>query len=65
VLGLELPSLAPGAAADLCLFDPGAWWTVERATLRSRGANTPFSGYELSGRVRCTLVAGRVVYESR
>lgn len=65
VLGLEPPSLAPGAAADLCLFDPGAWWTVERATLRSRGANTPFSGYELPGRVRCTLVAGRVVHESR
>ncbi len=64
VLGLDAPSLAPGANADLCLFDPGAWWKVERAALRSRGANTPFSGYELQGRVRFTLVGGRIVHEA-
>lgn len=64
VLGLEAPSLQPGATADLCLFDPAAWWKVEPSALRSRGANTPFTGYELQGRVRCTLVAGRVVFEA-
>ena len=31
--------------------------------LRSQGKNTPFIGYELPGRVRYTLVGGKVVYE--
>ena len=63
VLGLEPPGLAPGAAADLCVFDPQTWWRVEADTLVSRGHNTPFTGYELQGRVRYTLVDGRVVHE--
>lgn len=64
VLGVESPSLAVGAVADLCLFDPGAWWRVEPAALRSQGKNTPFTGYELAGRVKATLVAGRIVFEA-
>ena len=56
--------LQVGAVADLCLFDPAASWTVSAASLRSQGKHTPFGGYELPGRVRCTLVAGRVVFEA-
>ena len=56
--------LVAGGAADLCVFDPRAAWTVEPAALRSQGKHTPFSGYELPGRVRCTVVDGRVVYQA-
>lgn len=63
VLGLETPSLELGARADLCIFDPAAWWRVTPESLRSQGKNTPFLGYELQGRVRYTLVDGRVVFE--
>lgn len=56
-------SLAIGAPADLCLFDPQAWWKVERSALRSQGKHTPFLGLEVPGRVRLTLVAGHVVHE--
>ena len=51
------------APADVCIFDPEAWWTVERSSLRSQGKNTPFLGLELAGKVKYTLVRGRVVYE--
>lgn len=54
--------LAVGARADLCLFDPGAWTTVNRATLRSQGKNSPFLGLELPGRVRYTIVEGQVMF---
>ncbi len=64
VLRLAEPSLAPGAPADLCLFDRDAWWRVEPSALKSQGKNTPFTGYELQGRVRATLVGGRLVYEA-
>jgi dihydroorotase len=55
--------LAVGAVADVCVFDPQAAWTVTPQALRSQGKNTPFSGYELLGRVRCTLIAGRVAFQ--
>lgn len=56
--------LQEGGVADLCVFDPQAHWTVEPGALRSQGKHTPFSGYELPGRVRCTVVAGQVAWEA-
>ena len=64
VLGVASGRLAPGAPADLALFDAAAPFKVAPETLKSQGKNTPFLGYELAGRVRCTIVAGNVVYEA-
>ncbi len=55
--------LAVGRPADVCIFDPQAFWKVERGALKSQGKNTPFLGLEVPGRVRWTLVAGQVVHE--
>jgi len=63
ILGVEAGTLAVGAPADLCLFDPARAWRVEPAALRSQGRNTPFVGYELTGRVTHTIVGGKLVYE--
>ncbi len=54
--------LLVGGVADICVFDAGASWVVAPGTLRSQGKHTPFSGYELPGRVRCTIVAGQVAF---
>jgi len=64
VLGLDLGHLSVGLAADVCIFDPEHCWTVEPSALRSQGKNTPFLGMEMQGRVRYTLVAGQIVYQS-
>jgi dihydroorotase len=64
ILGVASGRLAAGAPGDLVLFDPAAPFQVAAETLKSQGKNTPFLGYELAGRVRCTIVAGNVVYES-
>lgn len=64
VLGIDAGSLAPDSAADICIFDPEAYWQVTRAALLSQGKNTPFLGMELPGKVRYTLVDGHIVYES-
>ena len=55
--------LIEGGIADVCVFDPKAPWVVTPAALRSQGKHTPFSGYELTGRVRCTIAAGQLAYE--
>ena len=62
ILGLSLGRLNTGSAADICIFDPDAPWTVEADRLVSQGKNTPFSGWELPGRVTHTLLGGRLVY---
>lgn len=56
--------LAIGEPADLCLFDPEAWWRIEPRALRSQGKNTPLLGVELQGQVRYTLIQGQVVFEA-
>jgi dihydroorotase len=61
---VEAGSAAPGANADLCVFDPEEHIRITADTLRSQGKNTPFIGYELPGRVRYTLVGGQVVYQA-
>jgi dihydroorotase len=63
VLGLEAGHLGVGADADICIFDPDGRWVVEPSALRSQGKNTPFLGFELSGRVRYTLVGGHIVHQ--
>jgi len=63
VAGLPAGDLAVGNAADVVLFDPAARWLVNGAALASQGKHTPFLGYELTGQVRATIVAGRVAYE--
>jgi dihydroorotase len=64
ILGIDAGHLAVGAPADVCVFDPGAWWMVERRSLRSQGKNTPFLGLELAGKVRMTMVGGDIVHEA-
>jgi dihydroorotase len=55
--------LVEGGVGDVCVFDPQAEWVVTSDALRSQGKHTPFSGYELPGRVRCTIVAGQIAFE--
>ncbi|HLI44622.1 MAG TPA: dihydroorotase [Acidimicrobiales bacterium] len=53
--------VAPGAPANLVVYDPAATWTVDPSRLASRSRNTPFAGRQLAGRVRHTLVEGEPV----
>ena len=64
VLKQDMGELKVGAQADVCILDPEAHWQVRAENLRSQGKFTPFSGYDLPGRVRYTLVHGQVAYQA-
>ncbi|MER2515574.1 dihydroorotase [Candidatus Accumulibacter phosphatis] len=64
ILGIDGGSLSVGSRADICIFDPDEAWRVSPEALRSQGKNSPYLGYEMSGRVRMTLVGGRIVFEA-
>jgi len=64
LIGSGAGDLEEGRVADVCVFDPDAFWRVERGALRSQGKNTPFLGLEVPGKVRFTLVAGQIVHEA-
>ncbi|MDP4623077.1 MAG: dihydroorotase, partial [Hydrogenophaga sp.] len=56
--------LAVGGVADVCVLSDAGHWLVRDAALRSQGKSTPFSGYELPGRVLATVVGGHVAFEA-
>jgi dihydroorotase len=60
--GLPGGTLAEGSPADVTVFDPKEKWTVDPTTFRSKSRNTPFTGWELTGRPRATVVGGRIVF---
>ncbi|MCD8331612.1 MAG: amidohydrolase family protein, partial [Oscillospiraceae bacterium] len=64
ILGLPQGRLEPGADGDVVLFDPEEEWVVDPTRFASKGRNTPFAGRRLKGRVRFTIVAGRVIYRA-
>jgi dihydroorotase len=68
MLSASAGRLVEGGVADVCIFEPQADWTVTPQALRSQGKHTPFAfehgGTCLPGRVRTTLVAGTVAFES-
>ena len=57
-------TLRRGAPADVTVFDPNATWVVDPSRFKSKGRNTPYAGQTLQGRVRQTIVGGRVVYRA-
>jgi dihydroorotase len=63
--GLRIPTLRPGAPANLCLVDLEADWDVGEAGYESRSSNCAFAGRRLTGRVRMTIADGAVAYRER
>ena len=57
-------SLARGNIADVTIFDPKKRWTFEAAKSRSLSHNTPFDGWQFTGKVVATIVGGKIVYRA-
>ena len=63
LLNIDRGHLFIDAVADVTIIDPRATWVVDPAQLKSKGKNTPFEGWKMTGRVTHTIVGGKVVYK--
>ena len=63
LLNIDRGNLSIGAVADITIIDPRVTWVVDPAQLKSKGKNTPFEGWKMTGRVTHTIVGGKVVYK--
>ena len=57
-------SLVKGNVADVTVFDPKKKWTFEAGKSRSLSHNTPFDGWQFTGKVVATIGGGKVVYRA-
>lgn len=65
ILGIAGGSLGEGEPADITIFDINEEWTVDPEKLHSKSRNTCFKGMKLKGRVKMTIVNGKIVYEDK
>ena len=62
---LPVGSLFPGNPGDIVIFDPEEEWVIDPEQFLSKSHNTPFGGKTVKGKVKMTLVEGRLVYDNR
>ena len=57
-------TLKPGSIADITIIDPTKQWTFNVADSRSKSRNTPFDGWQFTGKAVATIVGGDLRYNS-
>jgi dihydroorotase len=63
ILGIDAGTLRVGANADIALVDLNEEWTVDPDKLHGKSKNTPFKGMTLTGKVKKTILGGKIVFE--
>jgi dihydroorotase len=63
ILKLDRGTLRDGAVADVTVIDPKMTWTIDKEEFQSKSRNTPFHGWQVTGRATHTIVAGDVKWE--
>jgi dihydroorotase len=65
IVKLPKGTLSQGADADVVIFDSDDSWTVDAKTFQSKSVNCPWHGHTLRGKVKQTIVAGKIVWDDQ
>lgn len=63
IIGIDRGSLAEGKVADVVIFDAEKEYQVDVNEFASKGKNSPYDGFVLSGLVETTITGGKIVYQ--
>ena len=64
LLKIDKGSIETGKIADITIFDPNEEYVYTKEMIVSKAKNSPFIGKKLKGKVKYTIVNGKVVYEN-
>ena len=64
IMKIDKGDIQPGKIADIVVFDPNPVYKIDSNEFASKGHNTPFHGYEVTGKVVCTICDGNIVFEA-
>lgn len=62
LLNIDRGTIEEGKIADITIFDPNQKYLYTKDRIVSKSKNSPFIGKELKGKVKYTIVDGRIVY---
>lgn len=60
---IDTANISEGKPADIVIFDPNEKWIA--GDYASKAENTPFTGMEMTGKVKYTICNGRIAYEDK
>lgn len=63
ILNIAKGTLKAGSDADITVIDLKKKWVVDRGELRSKGRNTPFHGWKMTGKAVLTIMGGKITYQ--
>ena len=65
LLGIRAGSLRTGMPADIAIANLNEDWMVDVDKLHSKSKNSVFKGMTLTGKIKYTLLDGRIVYKEK
>ena len=63
LLKIDRGTIEVGKIADITIYDENERYTYTEKMVVSKSKNSPFIGKDLKGKVKYTIVSGRIVYE--
>ena len=64
IVNSDRGTLQKGRVADITIFDPNEKYNIDKSKFYSKGKNTPFQNWKVRGKVKYTIVSGKIVYEN-
>ncbi len=65
LLNIDRGTIQEGKIADITIFNPNEVYVYTKERIVSKSKNSPFIGKTLKGKVKYTIVSGKIVYEGK
>ena len=64
IVNSDKGTLKKNKVADITIYDPKEEYLIDKNNFYSKGKNTPFQDWKVRGKVKYTIVSGKVVYKN-